>query len=94
MIRGIDLDASGNVYINDVSNHCIQEFSVTIGTSSVSANQVAYFGNKTELSANTRGIGIDRANDVLYVANSTKQWVEVFSIAAGSNFCRTDDVGK
>ena len=86
VIRGIDLDASGNVYINDVSNHCIQEFSVTIGTSSVSANQVAYFGNKTELSANTRGIGIDRANDLLYVANSTKQWVEVFSIAAGSNF--------
>ena len=84
VIRGIDLDAAGDIYINDVSNHCIQEFSVTIGASSVSATQLAYFGNKTELSANTRGIGIDRANDLLYVANSTKEYVEAFSIAPGT----------
>ena len=86
VIRGIDLDAAGNVYVNDVSNHCIQEFAVSIGASSVSATQLAYFGNKTELSANTRGIGIDRTNDLLYVADSTKQWIEVFNIATGGTF--------
>ena len=83
LIRGIDLDASGNVYVNDVSNHCIQEFTGN-GTF------ITYFGTKAQLSANTRGIGIDRANNVLYVADSAKQWIEAFSIAPGSNFGHYD----
>src|SRR5580698_1160486 len=31
LIRGIDVDSSGNVYVNDVSNHCVQVFSGTGG---------------------------------------------------------------
>jgi DNA-binding beta-propeller fold protein YncE len=77
VIRGIDVDGAGNVYVNDVSNHCIQEFTS-------SGQFIAAFGNKAQLSANTRGISIDRANDVLYVADADKQEVEAYSIAAGS----------
>lgn len=77
LIRGIDVDSEGNVYVNDVSNHCIQEFT-SVGTF------ITYFGNKSELSANTRGIGIDRANNVLYVADAAKQYVEAFDIVPGA----------
>ena len=79
LIRGIDVDGAGNVYVNDVSNHCVQEF-----TSTGQFVTGGYFGNKTELSANTRGIGIDRTDGVLYVADAAKQEVEAFSIASGT----------
>jgi tripartite motif-containing protein 71 len=79
LIRGIDADAAGNVYVNDVSNHCIQEFTG-------SGTFITSFGNKTDLSANTRGMSIDRTNKVLYVADSAKQEVEAFSIAPGTGF--------
>jgi DNA-binding beta-propeller fold protein YncE len=76
LIRGIDVDGAGDVYVNDVSNHCIQEFTST-------GQFLAWFGTKSELSANTRGIGIDRTDDVLYVADAAKQEVEAFNIAPG-----------
>jgi tripartite motif-containing protein 71 len=79
LIRGIDTDASGNVYVNDVGNHCIQEFDAT-------GNFIRSFGNGTQLSGNTRGLTIDRSNNVLYVADSAKQHVEVYNIAPGGSF--------
>jgi tripartite motif-containing protein 71 len=72
VIRGIDVDNFGNVFVNDVSNHCIQVFSST-GVFEGS------FGNKTELSANTRGMKLDRTNDVVYVADAAKEDVAAFN---------------
>ncbi|MDQ6672880.1 MAG: NHL repeat-containing protein [Chloroflexota bacterium] len=74
LIRGIDVDAQDNVYVDDVGNRCIQVFQPD-GTF------LRSFGNSTQLSNNTRGMTIDKANNVVYVADSAKQTVEVFSTA-------------
>ena len=71
VIRGIDVDNYGNVFVNDVSNHCIQVFTS-------SGKFVGYFGNKTQLSANTRGMKLDRNNDEVYVADAAKEWVVAY----------------
>ena len=74
LIRGIDVDSAGNLYINDVSNHCVQVFSAT-GTFERS------FSTKAQLSSNTRGLTIDRPDNVLYIADSANQFVGVYSTA-------------
>ena len=72
LIRGIDVDSAGNVYINDVSNHCVQVFSA-------SGSFERSFSTKAQLSSNTRGLTVDRSNDVVYIANSAKQLVAAYS---------------
>jgi DNA-binding beta-propeller fold protein YncE len=72
LIRGIDVDSAGNVYINDVSNHCVQVFSA-------SGSFERSFSTKAQLSSNTRGLTIDRTNDVVYIADSAKQLVAAYS---------------
>jgi len=72
VIRGIDVDNYGNVFVNDVSNHCIQVFTS-------SGKFEGYFGNKTQLSANTRGLKLDRTNGVVYVADAAKEWVVAYN---------------
>jgi len=80
LIRGADVDSAGNVYINDVSNHCVQVFSDT-GTFLRSFSTKAGLPTNEQTSSNTRGLTIDRANNVVYIADSAKQRVEVFSTA-------------
>ncbi|MGD0448147.1 MAG: NHL repeat-containing protein [Candidatus Dormibacteria bacterium] len=77
LIRGIDVDSAGNVYVNDVSNHCIQEFSPSGGFESS-------FTTKPRTSGNTRGLTVDRANNLVYLADAGNQDVEAYSIASGS----------
>jgi len=77
LIRGVDVDSSGNVYINDVSNHCVQEFSA-------SGNFESSFTTKPQTSGNTRGLTVDRADNLVYLADAGNQDVEVYSIASGS----------
>jgi sugar lactone lactonase YvrE len=80
LIRGIDVDSSGSVYINDVSNHCVQVFSGT-GSFERSFSTKAGLPAKDQLSNNTRGLAIDRANNIVYIADSANQFVGVFSTA-------------
>ena len=72
LVRGIDVDSSGNVYVNDVSNHCVQVFGS-------SGSFERSFSTNAHLSSNTRGLSVDRANNVVYVADSANQYVGVYS---------------
>lgn len=72
LIRGVDIDSSGNVYINDVSNHCVEVFSGT-GTFEHSISTNAHLSN------NTRGLSVDRANNMVYIADAANQYVGVYS---------------
>src|ERR1019366_1556944 len=81
IIRGIDVDSHGNVYVNDVTNQCVQVFT----SSGVFEGS---FGNKTfspkltiktGLSLDTRGLAIDRTNNVLYIADNSRQDVDVIN---------------
>jgi len=72
LIRGIDVDSAGNVYINDVSNHCVQVFSA-------SGSFERSFSTKAQLSSNTRGLTIDRSSNVVYIADSAEQLVAAYS---------------
>ncbi|MFI5285495.1 MAG: NHL repeat-containing protein [Candidatus Dormibacteria bacterium] len=76
LIRGVDVDGAGDVYINDVSNHCVEVFSST-GTFK------RFFSTKT-LSSNTRGLKIDRANNVLYIADAAKQYIAAYNSTTGT----------
>lgn len=78
LIRGVDVDAAGNVYINDVSNHCVEVFSGT-GSFKRSFSTKSGLPTSEQLSSNTRGLTIDRANNVVYIAESAKQYVAAFS---------------
>ena len=72
VIRGIDVDNFGNVFVNDVSNHCIQVFTSTgvfEGT----------FGIRSQVSANTRGLKLDKTNHVAYVADAAKENVAAYN---------------
>ena len=80
LIRGVDVDGSGNVYINDVSNHCVQVFSGT-GSFERSFSTKAGLPAKDQLSNNTRGLAVDRTNNIVYIADSANQFVGVFSTA-------------
>jgi DNA-binding beta-propeller fold protein YncE len=80
LIRGVDVDNAGNVYINDVSNHCVQVFNGT-GTFERSFSTKAGLPINDQLSNNTRGLAIDRANGIVYIADSANQFVGVFSTA-------------
>jgi DNA-binding beta-propeller fold protein YncE len=84
LIRGIYVDSSGNVYIDDVSNHCVQEFQVQTGPSGVSATQAAWFSTAGKLSSNTRGLTVDSSDHLVYIADAAKQDVAVYSLASGS----------
>jgi tripartite motif-containing protein 71 len=77
LIRGIDVDAAGNVYVDDVGNRCIQVFDST-------GHFLRWFGNGTQMSNNTRGLTIDRTNDTVYVADSALQHVEVYTASTGA----------
>ena len=72
VIRGIDVDNYGNVFVNDVSNHCVQVFTST-GTFE------GTFGIRSDVSANTRGLKLDQVHDVAYVADAAKEDVAVFN---------------
>ena len=72
VIRGIDVDSFGNVFVNDVSNHCIQVFTSTGAFEGT-------FGTRSDVSANTRGLKLDRVNHVAYVADAAKEDVAVFN---------------
>lgn len=78
VIRGIDVDNYGNVYVNDVSNHCIQVFTST-GTFE------GTFGIRTDVSANTRGLKLDRVHDVAYIADAANEDVAVFNFTLNSS---------
>jgi DNA-binding beta-propeller fold protein YncE len=80
LIRGIDVDSAGNVYVNDVSNHCVQVFSGT-GSFKRSFSTAAGLPAKDQLSNNTRGLTVDRANNMVYIADSANQFVGVFTTA-------------
>jgi DNA-binding beta-propeller fold protein YncE len=84
LIRGIDVDSSGDVYIDDVSNQCVQEFHVKSGPSGVTATQVEWFSTKGQVSGNTRGLTLDRSHDLAYVTDSDNQEVAVYSIASAT----------
>ena len=60
LIRGVDVDSTGNVYINDVSNNCVQVFSAT-GTFERSISTKAGLPTNEQTSTNTRGLTVDRA---------------------------------
>jgi tripartite motif-containing protein 71 len=78
LIRGVDVDSAGNVYIGDVSNHCVEVFSSS-GTFLRYFNTKAGIPVNQQLSNNTRGLTIDRANNLVYIADAAKQDVAVFS---------------
>ncbi len=77
VIRGIDVDNYGNVFVNDVSNHCIQVFTST-GVFEGS------FGTRAQLSANTRGLKLDKTNDVVYIADAAKEDVVAYNYTLNS----------
>ena len=80
LIRGVDVDSSGNVYINDVSHHCVQVFSST-GTFERTFSTKTGIPTKDQSSNNTRGLTVDRTNNIVYIADSANQFVSVFSTA-------------
>jgi tripartite motif-containing protein 71 len=77
VIRGIDVDNYGNVFVNDVSNHCIQVFTST-------GVFEGYFGTRAQLSANTRGMKLDTTNDVAYVADAAREDVVAYNYTLNS----------
>ncbi len=83
LIRGIDVDSAGDVYIDDVSNHCVQEFQVQSGASGVTATQVDWFSTQGQVSSNTRGLSVDRTRNLVYVTDAANQEVAVYSTASG-----------
>jgi DNA-binding beta-propeller fold protein YncE len=84
LIRGIFVDSSGNVWVDDVSNHCVQEFQVQASSSGVTATQLAWFSTKAQTSSNTRGLSVDSTDQLVYVTDAAKQYVAVYSIAPGA----------
>ncbi|MFI5285595.1 MAG: NHL repeat-containing protein [Candidatus Dormibacteria bacterium] len=80
LIRGVDTDSAGNVYIGDVSNHCVEVFSSS-GTFLRYFSTKAGLPTKEQLSGNTRGLKIDRANNLVYIADAGNQNVAVFTTA-------------
>ncbi len=78
LIRGVDVDSSGNVYVNDVSNYCVEVFSST-GTFLRYFSTKAGLPSKNQVSGNTRGLTIDRANNMVYVTDAGKQRVAVYT---------------
>jgi sugar lactone lactonase YvrE len=80
LIRGVDVDSAGNVYINDVSNNCAQVFSAA-GTFERFFSTKAGLPTNEQTSTNTRGLTIDRSSNIVYIADSAKQRVEAFSTA-------------
>jgi tripartite motif-containing protein 71 len=89
LIRGMDVDSAGNVYVNDVSNNCVQVFSST-GTFLRYFSTKAGLPAKNQTSGNTRGLTIDRANNMVYVTDAGKQNVAVFTTAGTF----VGDIGK
>ena len=78
LIRGLDVDSSGNLYVNDVSNNCVQVFSST-GTFLRYFSTKAGLPAKDQVSGNTRGLTIDRANNLVYISDAGKQDIAVFT---------------
>ncbi len=78
LIRGIDVDSSGNVYVDDVSNYCVEVFSST-GTFLRYFSTKAGLPSNNQVSGNTRGLTIDRANNMVYVTDAGKQRVSVYT---------------
>lgn len=79
LIRGIDTDNFGNIFVDDVGNGCVQVFSST----GVFEGQ---FGNKSLgktkanfLSKDTRGLGLDKVHHVVYIADATHQDVDAIN---------------
>jgi tripartite motif-containing protein 71 len=81
IIRGIDVDSQGNVYVNDVTNQCVQVFTSSGVFEGAFGNKTfsPKLTPKTGLSLDTRGLGIDRTNDVVYIADNSRQKVDAIN---------------
>lgn len=77
LIRGVDVDAADNLYVDDVQNHCVQVFN----TKTTANTFVRSFGNKSQLSSNTRDLGIDRVHGIVYVSDAQNEDVAEFTTA-------------
>jgi tripartite motif-containing protein 71 len=78
LIRGMDVDSAGNLYVNDVTNDCVQVFSSTGTFLRYFSTKAGLPGNE-QVSGNTRGLTIDRANNLVYVTDAGKQNVAVYT---------------
>jgi sugar lactone lactonase YvrE len=73
VIRGIDSDQYGNIFVNDVTNQCVQVFTSAGVFEGWFGNTMFGKTNTTGLSKDTRGLGLDKVNDVAYIADATHQ---------------------
>jgi DNA-binding beta-propeller fold protein YncE len=78
-IRGIDVDASGLLYVTDTTNHCIQVFNTENGAAASAWVFEGSFGSSAQFSGDTRNLTIDRADNMVYVADAGNDVVDVFS---------------
>ncbi len=79
VIRGIDTDSYGNIFVDDVSNACVQVFSSTGVFEGQFGNQSLGKTNANFLSKDTRGLGLDKVNHVVYIADATHQDVDAIN---------------
>ena len=73
VIRGIDADQWGNIFVNDVTNQCVQVFTSAGVFEGWFGNALFGKTNATGLSKDTRGLGVDRNNEIAYIADATHQ---------------------
>jgi DNA-binding beta-propeller fold protein YncE len=76
-IRGVSVDSTGLLYVDDVTNRCIQVFNTT----TTPWTFVRSIGRSGTLSADTRNLTIDRANGIIYVGDAAKNVIDVFTTA-------------
>jgi tripartite motif-containing protein 71 len=78
-IRGIDIDASGLLYVVDTTNRCVQVFNTDNGAPASDWVFDGSFGSSSVLSGDTRNLTIDRADKMVYVADAGNDVVDVYS---------------
>jgi tripartite motif-containing protein 71 len=79
VIRGIDTDSYGNIFVDDVQNACVQVFSSTGVFEGQFGNQSLGKTNANFLSKDTRGLGLDKVHHVVYLADATHQDVDAIN---------------
>ena len=73
------MDASGLLYVTDTTNHCIQVFNTENGAAASAWVFEGTFASSAQLSGDTRNLTIDRADNMVYVADAGNDVVDVFS---------------